>query len=666
MTGFLYVVGLIVVLGFVFFSIDDIIWDLAYTFNRRLHRNVALVSWRSLDARPPKLLAVIVAAWHEDSVIEPVIDHLYASVQYPRSLFHVFLGVYPNDPATVDAARRLARRYENVHVAVNPEQGPTSKANNINQVIAHIRDFEDTMGWEFKSITIHDSEDVVHPYECKLTSYLLDEYDVLQFPVFPLQKNPTPSSALKGLTSGTYADEFAENHYRAMEIRDRMSAVVPSAGTGFVVSHTVLEKHRGGGLFPEDSLTEDYKLSLLLQQEGFHIHYVFEKVLRLADDDTTRWDYVATRSLFPSTFRTAVRQKTRWIYGITMQSAKFSEILSRDDLSFSGKYTIYKDLKAKVGNLLVLPGYVVFVYFIASLFFGLPVIYPAYTLSWWLCVLLTVMMIIRQIMRAVAIKNVYGLRSVMVACLLPPLMPVRLVWGNIINMCATLGAWRQLLFKPRRKRGEKIAWSKTDHEFLSQRVLYRYYRNIGDELLERRIIDSNTLRSALSTSKGERVRLGKVLLRDGDVTEEQLMVAVASVQHGVFIDNLEAFANDGGTYHLDPGLLGQVSVFPLIEAKGYLVMAQANDTPSDAYSRLGLDPADIRVVYATKHSIVKALHRDPAPPSRPYRAIVDLLRDDRILWEQAVIALDNQSFSPDILDYMGVGLLASQARGEEA
>lgn len=655
MAVFIYIVGLVIALAFVLFSIDDVIWDLAYTFNRKLHRNAVLVPWGSLDARPPRLIAVIIVAWHEDAVIESVIDHMHASVHYPRSLYHVFLGVYPNDPPTIDAAGRLAQRYGNVHVSVNPNQGPTSKADNINQTIEYIREFERSMGWEFKSVTIHDSEDVVHPYEYKLTSYLLDEYDVLQFPVFPLQKIPTPSNILSGLTTGTYADEFAENHYRAMNIRERMSAVVPSAGTGFALSHTVLEKHRGDKLFPENSLTEDYRLSLLLQQEGFHTHYVFEKVLRLEDDGKTRWDYVATRSLFPSTFETAVRQKTRWIYGITMQSSKLSDIFSKDDgLSVSGKYTLYKDMKAKIGNLLILPGYIIFVYFLASFFFDLPVVYPAYTFSWWLCALLTVMMVVRQVTRAIAIGNVYGFRSVVVACLLPPLMPVRLVWGNIINLCATLCAWKQFLLKPRKKRGGKVVWNKTDHEFLSRRVLSRYYRNVGDELLERQVIDSDILRSALSSSKEMQVRLGEVLLREGRITEDQLMSAVASVQHGVLVNNLDAFANDDGNHRFDAGLLEQLLVFPLMEVNGYAVMVQTNETPSDAYRTLGLDPAEVRVAYATREHVVEAIRRGPMRPSQSYRAIMELLRVDKILWEQAVIALDNQGLSPDILGYMGL------------
>jgi len=219
---------------------------------------------------------------------------------------------------------------------------------------------------------------------------------------------PTWSNFFSGITSGTYADEFAENHFRIMRMRDYMSAVVPSAGTGFVISHEILDHYKNEPLFPEDSLTEDYKLSVKLALDGYSVHYVLESVPRLLDNGRVKWDYIATRSLFPSTFKAAVRQKTRWVYGITMQSLTLRDIISLDKekVSFMLKYSLYKDLKTKFGYLLVLPGYLVFAYFVTSLFTPLPVMYQLSTLSGWLSVLLTVIMVYRQILRAIAINNI--------------------------------------------------------------------------------------------------------------------------------------------------------------------------------------------------------------------------------------------------------------------
>jgi hypothetical protein len=229
------------------------------------------------------------------------------------------------------------------------------------------------------------------------------------------------------MTTGTYADEFAEKHYRIMVMRDSMHAVVPSAGTGFAITRKVLDAHRESNLLPEDALTEDYKLSLSLSEEGYQVHYVLERVQRVQDSGKVHWEYIATRSLFPNTFQTAVRQKTRWIFGITMQSTNLSKVIHNNKLSFIAKYSVYKDLKAKVGNILVFPGYAVFIYFLISLFINLPAIYPKGTLSYFLCEILTIIMIYRQILRAIAIGHVYGFRSVIASTLIPPVMPISMV-----------------------------------------------------------------------------------------------------------------------------------------------------------------------------------------------------------------------------------------------
>ncbi|MCE5235956.1 MAG: phage adsorption protein NrfB, partial [Eubacteriales bacterium] len=435
-------IGLIVAAVFLLFSVDDLIWDIVNIVRVIRLKGPERLPLERLDAAPPKLLAVMIAAWREDNVIGDVVENMLKSLQYPQSMYHVFIGVYPNDGATMRVVRGLEAAHFNVHMVVNACPGPTSKADNVNSIIRFIRRFELERSWRFSSVTLHDSEDVVHPYELKLTNYLLDSYDVLQFPVIPLQKIPTLKTAFRRMTVGTYADEFAENHFRTMGSREAMSAVVPSAGTGYALSHDILDSFGDAPVFPEDSLTEDYKLSLILAERGFRTHFVLEKLPRLMDSGVVRWDYVATRSFFPDTFGAAVRQKTRWIYGITMQSAKVSEIFKPGKLGFAGRYSLYKDLKAKLSNLIVLPGYLVFLYYVASLFVDLPVMYPRHTLAYALCVFLTCMMVLRQFMRAVSIANFYGFKSMAVSCLLPPLMPVRLVWGNIINMTATLKAWR--------------------------------------------------------------------------------------------------------------------------------------------------------------------------------------------------------------------------------
>lgn len=438
-----YIAGFVVALAFIVFGADDLLWDVYALFRGIGKKRVRLAL---INEKPPKMLAVVIAAWHEDAVIGEVVDNLVASAQYPASLYRVFLGVYPNDPATVTVARALERRHHSTVVAVvGEEPGPTSKADNINATLHAIRAYEREHDVRFACITIHDAEDVVHPNEFKMTNYLIDDYDALQFPVFPLQRMPRLRLFFKTLTSSTYADEFAEHHFRTMVMRDELG-FVPSAGTGFAIGRRVIDAYRDQDLLPKNSLTEDYKLSLMLRMQGFRVHYVLEKVPRVDGRGRTVWDYIATRSLFPSTFKAAVRQKARWVYGITMQSASIRDVFGKSALTFAERTFLYKDLKAKFANFVLLPGYAVLAYFLVQTFapqLQLPVMYPQGSPSWWMCVFLLFMMVERQVLRGRALVNVYGWKTMAFSVLLPPLFPIRLLWGNLVNLFATSRAWRQ-------------------------------------------------------------------------------------------------------------------------------------------------------------------------------------------------------------------------------
>ena len=148
----------------------------------------------------------------------------------------------------------------------------------------------------------------------------MEKHHAIQMPVFPLQKMPKLSNVFKNMISGSYTDEFAENHHRVMTARSATNAFVPSAGTGFVIRRDLIETFPDHEVFPVGSLTEDYKLSLQFKQKGYDVHYVLENVCRMGPDGKFRKEYISTRSMFPATFRAAIRQKTRWIYGITMQT----------------------------------------------------------------------------------------------------------------------------------------------------------------------------------------------------------------------------------------------------------------------------------------------------------------------------------------------------------
>ncbi|MFQ9180280.1 MAG: glycosyltransferase, partial [Eggerthella lenta] len=571
-----YWIGFFVALAFIVFGADDVLWDVFALFRGTGKKRVKL---SLINEKPPKMLAVVIAAWHEDAVLGEVVDNLVASAQYPRSLYRVFLGVYPNDAATVAVARALEARHGGTVVCVvGDDPGPTSKAANINHTVRAIREYEAERDVRFASVTIHDAEDVVHPNEFKMTNYLIDDYDALQFPVFPLQRMPRLRLFFKTLTSSTYADEFAEHHFRTMVMRDELG-FVPSAGTGFAIGRRVLDAFRDEELLPRNSLTEDYKLSLTLRMRGFRVHYVLEKVPRVTTRGRTVWDYIATRSLFPSTFKAAVRRKARWVYGITMQKREHGRCVRqkrayvrRAHVSVQGPQGEVRELRAAAGlrRARVLPR--ADVRAAAGAARHVPLAQPF--------VVDVRVSAVHDGGTAGASRTRAGERVRLeddgVLHPAAAAVPAQASMGQPHHMCATFRAWRQkiayVLLRGREAKAaaapvvehrgnaaeeegegkpatdgddaqtsnatsaqEGPAWNKTDHEFLPASVLERYRRLLGDALLERGFVEPGHLEDAVGSARARGVRLGQELLRQGLVEERHLTQAYALQQQSMHV-----------------------------------------------------------------------------------------------------------------------------------
>ena len=146
----IYILGLILALLYILMGFDDFIWDIISLFYKN-NRKDFFLNMQEINASPYKLLAVIIGAWREDNVIEDVIDNFLTSTIYPKSMYHIFIGVYPNDLATIEAVTRLEARYLNVHMIINEKAGPTSKAQNINHILKQILQFEIDRSWSFSS-----------------------------------------------------------------------------------------------------------------------------------------------------------------------------------------------------------------------------------------------------------------------------------------------------------------------------------------------------------------------------------------------------------------------------------------------------------------------------------------------------------------------------------
>lgn len=253
------------------------------------------------DAAP---LAVFVAAWREQAVIGQMIAHCLD--HWKGENFVLFVAIYANDHATQAAAARAAHGTAQVRLVVNPLAGPTSKADNLNALWHAMRREEVACGRRFAGVAVHDAEDVVHPLELGLFRRALVRHDFVQLPVIPLVD---PQSRWVG---GHYCDEFAESHLRTLPVRAMLTGSFPGAGTGCALSRDILDRMAGPRApFAADSLTEDYEMGLRVGEHGGRGCFV-----RVRD---AAGEMVAVRAYFPHAMEGALRQKTRWTTGISLQ-----------------------------------------------------------------------------------------------------------------------------------------------------------------------------------------------------------------------------------------------------------------------------------------------------------------------------------------------------------
>lgn len=584
---------LLVFVSVVFFisGLDDFFVDMFHIVRSVYRRFVVMRRYRPLTEKQlleqaEKPIAVMVPAWDESSVIRRMLDNNLRTVNYSR--YHLFVGTYPNDPMTQREVELVRERYDNVHRIVCPKDGPTNKADCLNWIYQGVRNFEQEQGIEFDIFVLADSEDVLHPLSLKFFNYLMPRKDMIQLPVFPLDMK------WHYFTAGHYADEFAENHSKDLLVRERLTGNLPSAGVGCAFSRramTMVAKDQNNQIFNIDSLTEDYEFGVRLGRYGLKQIFARQAIYREVTKKSF-WtgrigqkkvrEYIATREYFPTRFRQAVRQKSRWMLGINLQ-AWASLGWTRD---WWTDYTLARDRKALISQLAILMGYLVLA--VVLLAWALQRFYPGSyrypplieqgTWLWYLVLVDTGFLFFRFVQRAFWVQRIYGWVQALLSA-------PRLVWGNVINIAATFRALRQWLNY--RVTGKLIQWDKTDHAYPSEDVLRSYRRKLGDLLLERRFITVTQLETALEMQRKHHRPLGAILLEQGWVAEDNL-VRILGVQFHLT------------TRHIDPGqvrpevvnlvtpeIAESYGVFPLeINTDGRLVLATESAIGADRLTEL--------------------------------------------------------------------------------
>lgn len=505
-------------------SVDDFFID-AYYWLRSAYRFI-YVQRRFKPLSIDKLLegqelpiAIMVPAWREDAVIAQMIENSVATLEY--SNFKIFCGSYPNDPATGNVIDAMARRYKHVvHVRV-PHDGPTCKADCLNWIIQAIFLHEQQHGIQFGGIALHDSEDVIHPLELKLFNYLLPRKDFIQLPVLSLER------PWWNMVGGTYLDDFAEWHSKDLVVREALLGEVPSAGVGTCFSRraiAALSAETENQPFNTDSLTEDYDFSFRLSKLGMKQVFVRvpvsykgrRKSMFGTEKEVEVESVIAIREYFPDSFIAAYRQRARWIYGIAFQG--WLEMGWRG--SWRTMYMLMRDRKGAITSLITILAYFIALNYLvavgAAKFFDVKLFTDLIGSHDWMqqiMVMNVALLMNRVAQRFYFVTNMYG--PVQGLAAIP-----RMVVNNAINFCAAMRAWRMLgmhVFK-----NKSIAWDKTDHVYPSTDHLRENRKRLGDLVVAWKHVSSDQLSAALAQQSRSNEALGKVLIREGWLTEEML------------------------------------------------------------------------------------------------------------------------------------------------
>ncbi|WP_423142027.1 glycosyl transferase family protein [Parablastomonas sp. CN1-191] len=385
-------------------------------------------------------MAVFLPAWGEAAIIATTVSAILQ--RWQQEELRLYVGVYRNDAATLDAAMAAARGDPRARIAVLDGCGPSTKADCLNRLYSALEGDEHREGAAFGAVVLQDAEDLVHPAGLQLLAEALHEVDFAQLPV---RAEPVPGSRW---IAGHYIDEFAESHAKALPVRGALGAGLPAAGVGCGFSRAALGRlaaARPQGPFHAASLTEDYELGLLLSRGGRGSRF-----LRMRDADGT---LVATRSCFPPTFEAAVRQKSRWIHGIALQGWDHLGWLSAPvDL-----WMMLRDRRGPLTALVLVSAYLlaaVELVLVAAHALGMQGAAPEAPLVRYLAWLSMSAFAWRAGVRAISTTHEYGLGEGLLA------VP-RIVVSNVVAIAAArraLGAYLRSL------RGAAVRWEKTVHD----------------------------------------------------------------------------------------------------------------------------------------------------------------------------------------------------------
>lgn len=520
-------------------SLDDLFFDIIYWFARIKSRMQGKkpINYSEMASIPEKRIALMIPCWHEYEVIKEMLSYNLSTIDYKN--YDIFVGLYPNDPYTRMSVQEVQREFDNLYYVINPKEGPTTKSDNLNSIYSYIRHHEEKNQIAYDVFVMHDAEDIIHPLSLKLYNYEIDHFDMIQTPVFPLEVQPF------NFTHWIYNDEFAEIHQKSLVARKLIRGLVPSAGVGTAFSQKAINmlilSSQTMAPFSLYSVVEDYDAALRLQQFNLKTTFIPFSVSRIKMKPSffglgrlvpkEEKQIIATRELFPTTYAAALKQRTRWVYGITLQ--EWAEV------GWTGtpaiRFTLAHDRKSIMTHFLNGFGYVILLYWFMNLitngfYHSLETLPELLNQNAWVYVLIviaTIFMLIRITSRMYFTYLTYDFWSAILS------VP-RVVYANLLNIHTSYAAMKNFFLGVTKKK--KVKWVKTSHVFPTEEQLKMYKRKVGDIMLDQGMISARRLKKIIQVQAKSADKIGEVLLQHGFINLKQLTDILAQQSHLHIID----------------------------------------------------------------------------------------------------------------------------------
>jgi adsorption protein B len=489
-----------------------------------------------IRGEPEKTLAIFVPLWQEHEVVRQMVTHNVTALRYRN--YHLFIGGYPNDTETLDEIRAMEDQFPHVHLALVPHDGPTSKADCLNWAFQTMMLYEEQTGTRFDGIVTHDAEDMIHPDSLRWISHYLSDYDMVQVPVLAL---PTP---LRELVHGVYIDEFSEFQTRDLQVRESLGGFLPGSGVGTGFSRRALEAlavTAENRIFEPSCLTEDYENGFRLRHLGCRQTFLPVRILNGIP--------MATREYFPRTWKTAVKQRTRWVTGIAWQGWERHGWQG----GWRQWWWHWRDRKGLIGN----PAGVV-----CNLLFLYGLLWPERVLALpgaqWLP--FTVLMAVLQAaVRVGIVQRFYGWPIALAA-------PLRIPVANWIN--ASAGIRATLRYAKARWRREPLVWLKTQHQYPNRFALEAHRPTLPEILVKSGYLEA----SALEGKPAGR-RLQDWLVESGRLSESDLYEALSlQLCMPISLASPETVSREIAR-SLPAHIVRELQVVPVRVEQGHLVVA---------------------------------------------------------------------------------------------